>query len=84
MPIWLFRFPLVTVENAPSPIVPPREALVRIARTTKNGRAEAEVELAMEAKVQAMNDPESPKGVAGVKRKPKKRYEFIRDWSFHD
>jgi len=48
----------------------------------KNGRAEAEVEMAPEAKDQVTNDPESPKGVAGVKRNPKKRYEFIRDW-FH-
>ena len=66
-----------------SPIVPPREALVRIAHTTKNGLVEAEVEMAPEAKVQAMNDPESPKGVAGGKRIPKKRYGFIRDWLFH-
>ena len=66
-----------------SPIVPPREALVRIAHITKNGLVEAEVEMAPEAKVQAMNDPESPKGVAGGKRTPKKRYGFIRDWLFH-
>jgi len=62
--------------------VPPREALVRIAHTTKNGLAEVEVGTAPEAKVQAMNDPESPKGVAGGKRNPKKRYGFIRDWPF--
>jgi len=61
--------------------VPPKEALVRIAHTTKNGLVEAAAAAA--AKVQAMNDPENPKGVAGGKRKPKKRYEFIRDWSLH-
>jgi len=49
----------------------------------KNGPVEAVVELVVAAKAQATNVPESPKGVAGGRRNPKKRYGFIRNWPFN-
>ena len=49
----------------------------------KNGLVEVEEEMAAVAKVQLTNDPENPKGVAGGRRNPKKRYGFIRNLSFY-
>lgn len=76
----LFRFPLVTVDNAASPIVPQSEALVRMALIMKNGLVGVAVAVAV-ARVRAMNDLKSLRGVAGGRRNLKKRYGSIRNRS---
>ena len=44
----------------------------------RNDLAEAAAEVVGVAKVQVMNDLGSPRGVAGERRNPRKRYESIR------
>lgn len=67
----------VTHANASSPIAPQNEAPVRMDRTMRSGPAEV-VGMVRVLKDQPMSDPGKPKGGAGTRRNPRKRYRFIR------